>query len=48
MSVTQFTEYENSKGMEKYCFQKVLYGMKARDINIKQITTDRHVQVKKI
>ena len=33
--------------MEKYGFQKVLHGMEARDINIKQITTDRHVQIKK-
>ena len=33
--------------MEKYGFQKVLNGMEARDINIKQITTDRHVQIKK-
>ena len=34
--------------MEKYGFQKVLHGMEARDINIKEITTDRHVQIKKI
>ena len=33
--------------MEKYGFQKVLHGMEARDINIKQITTDRDVQIKK-
>ena len=33
--------------MEKYGSQKVLHGMEARDINIKQITTDRHVQIKK-
>ena len=46
-SVTQFTECENSNRMEKYSFQKVLHGMEARDINIKQITTDRHVQIKK-
>ena len=46
-SVTQFTECGNSNRMEKYSFQKVLHGMEARDINIKQITTDRHVQIKK-
>ena len=47
MSVTQFTECGNSNRMEKYGFQKVLPDMEARDINIKQITTDRHVQIKK-
>ena len=47
MSVTQFTECGNSNRIEKYDFQKVLRGMEARDINIKQITTDRHVQIKK-
>ena len=31
--------------MEEYGFQKVLHGMEARDINIRHITTDRHVQV---
>ena len=46
MSVTQFTECGNSNRIEKYDFQKVLRGMEARDINIKQITTDRHVQIK--
>ena len=39
MSVTQFTECGNSNRMEKYGFQKVLHGMEARDLNIKQITT---------
>ena len=34
--------------MEKYGFQKVLPGMEARDTNTKQVTTDRHVQIKKI
>ena len=48
MSVTQFTECGNSNRMEKYSFQKVLHGMEARDINIKQITTDRHAQIKKL
>ena len=48
MSVTQFSECGNSNRMEKYGFQKVLHGVEARDINIKQITTGRHVQIKKI
>ena len=48
MSVTQFAECGNSNRMEKYGFQKVLHWMEARDINIKQIATDRHVQIKKI
>ena len=48
MSLTQFTECGNSNRMEKYGFQKVLHCMVARDIHIKQITTDRHVQIKKI
>ena len=47
MLVTQFTECGNSNRMEKYGFQKILHGMEARDVNIKQITTDRHVQIKK-
>ena len=45
MSVTQFTECGNSNRMEKYGFQKVLHGMETRDINIKQISTDRQVQI---
>ena len=48
MLVTQFTECGNSNRMEKYGFQKILHGMEARDVNIKQITTDRHVQIKKV
>ena len=32
--------------MEKYGFDKVLHGMEARN-NIKQITTDRHAEIKK-
>ena len=48
MSVTQFVECGNSNRMEKYGFQKVLHGVEARDINIKQITTGRHVQIEKI
>ena len=33
--------------MEKYSFQKILHDTEARDIKTKQITTDRHVQIKK-
>ena len=47
MSVTRFTECGNSNRMEKYGFQKALHGIEARDVNIKQITKDRHVQIKK-
>ena len=47
MSVTQFNGCEYSNRMEEYGFQKVLHGMEARDINIRHIATDRHVQVKK-
>ena len=46
MSVTQFTECRNSNRMEKYGLQRVLHGMEARDINMKQIATDRHVKIK--
>ena len=48
MSVTQFTERGNSNRMAKYGFQKVLHGMETRDINIKQISTDRQVQIKNL
>ena len=48
MSLTQFTECGNSNKMEKYGFQKVFYDMEVRDVNIKQITTDRHVQIRKL
>ena len=47
MSATQLTECGNSNRMEIYGFEKVLHGIEARDINIKQITMDRHVQIKK-
>ena len=48
MSATQLTECGNLYRMEKYGFEKVLHGIEARDINIKQITMDMHVQIKKI
>ena len=48
MSVTQFNECGNWNRMEKYGFQKVLHNMDTRDITIKPITTDRHVQIKKL
>ena len=37
MSGAQFTEYRESNRMEKYDFQKVLHGIEARDINMKEI-----------
>ena len=46
MSGARFTECGNSNSMEKHGFQKVLHGTEARDINIKEITTDRYVQIK--
>ena len=46
ISLTQFAECGNSNRMEKYSSQKVLHGMEARDINIKEITTDTHRQIK--
>ena len=48
ISLTQVTEAGNSNRMEKYGFKKVLQSIKDSDINITQITTDRHIQVKKI
>ena len=47
MPVTQFPECGNSNRSEEHSFQKVLHDMEVRDFNIKQITTDRHVQIKK-
>jgi len=46
MSVTQVTEAGNSNNMEKKGFIKVLNELKEK-IEIKQITTDRHKQVRK-
>ena len=46
MSMTQVTEAGNSNNMEKMGFIKVLNELKEK-IEIKQITTDRHKQVKK-
>ena len=45
--VTQLPECGNSNRREKHSFQKVLHDMEVRDFNIKQITTQRHVQIKK-
>ena len=45
--VTHFLEAGNSNRMEKFGFLKVMEEMKAKDVNITQITTDRHVQVRK-
>lgn len=46
MSMTQVTEAGNSNNMEKMGFIKVLNELKEK-IEIKQITTDRHKQVRK-
>ena len=33
--------------MEKLCFQKTLNEVKEKGIVVKQLTTDRHVQIRK-
>ena len=47
MSLTQVTEAGNSNAMEKMGFIKVLSGLKKIGVAIKQITTDRHKQIRK-
>ena len=47
MSLTQVTEAGNSNRMEKYGFKKVLKEMKDEQIKVSQLTTDRHIQIKK-
>ena len=46
-SLTQVSEVENSNRMEKQGLMKVLADIKRKNIDIKQLTTDRHVQIKK-
>ena len=46
-SITQCTEAGNSNRMEKYCFIKALDELKLKEIPVAQITTDRHIQIKK-
>ena len=47
MSLTQVTEAGNSNRMEKYGLQKAIKEAKHKNLDIKQLTTDRHVQIKK-
>jgi len=48
VSVTQVTEVDGvSNRMEKAGLLKVLHEVKGHDVNIAQLTTDRHVQIKK-
>jgi len=47
MSLTQVTEAGNSNRMEKVGFIKVLDEMKESNIHIDQLTTDRHMQIRK-
>ena len=44
---TQVTETGNSNSMEKTGFEKALKSLKDKGIIPEQITTDRHVQIKK-
>ena len=46
-SVTQVNEAGNSNAMEKVGFKKVLSQLKDEGVQIQQLTTDRHVQVRK-
>ena len=46
-SVTQVTETGNSNAMEKLGFVKALKEIEEKGIKIKQITTDRHLQIRK-
>lgn len=47
MSIVQVTEAGNSNRMEKLGFTNVLEELERKKITVKQITTDRHVQIKK-
>ena len=46
-TITQCTEAGNSNRMEKYAFIKLHEEMESKGIEITQVTTDRHVQIKK-
>ena len=46
-SVTRCTEAGNSNRMEKLCFIKALNELEENNLVISQITTDRHIQIKK-
>ena len=45
-SITQVTEARNSNRMEKLGFQKTLNEVREKRILVKQLTTDRHMQVR--
>ena len=45
-SITQVTEARNSNRMEKLGFQKTLNEVRQKRILVKQLTTDRHMQVR--
>ena len=45
-SITQVTEARNSNRLEKLGFQKTLNEVREKRILVKQLTTDRHMQVR--
>ena len=47
MTVTQVTEAGNSNRMEKLGFIKSLEHLKSNNVIVSQITTDRHIQIRK-
>ena len=47
MSLTQVTEAGNSNRMEKFGFIKLLTEIKSKHLSVKQLATDRHIQIKK-
>ena len=46
-SLTQVSEAGNSNRMEKLGFQKTLHEIKENNLVIRQLTTDRHIQIRK-
>ena len=47
LMVTQCTKVGNSNRIEKYAFERLVGEMQNNEIKISQITSDRHVQIKK-
>ena len=47
MTMTQVTEAGNSNRMEKFGLMKALAEAENKNINVQQLTTDRHIQVRK-
>ena len=45
--LTQVTEAGNSNAMEKFGMIKNLEYLRSRDVNVKQITIDRHISCRK-